>query len=116
MPRVLIPFPTWDDFLRLALDEIRVCGANSIQVTRRMMALIKSLIVALPPERHAALQHWQDLIQNTIGRTFEDDEEKREAAIADRQGLGMGNENGQQPLPRRRTMARETGRANGGTW
>ncbi len=90
--RVLIPFPTWEDFLRLALDEIRFCGANSVQVTRRMMALIKSLLAVLPAERHAALRHWERRVQGTIQRTFEDTEEKREAAVADRQGLGLGEE------------------------
>jgi uncharacterized membrane protein len=90
--RVVVPFPTWDDFLRLALDEIRFCGANSVQVTRRMMALIKSLLAVLPVERHAALRHWERRVQATILRTFEDTEEKHEAAVADRQGLGLGEE------------------------
>lgn len=90
--RLVIPFPTWDDCLRLALDEIRFCGANSVQVTRRMMALIKSLLAVLPVERHAALQHWERRVQATIMRTFEDAEEKKEAAVADRQGLGLGEE------------------------
>jgi uncharacterized membrane protein len=90
--RLVIPFPTWDDFLRLALDEIRFCGANSVQVTRRMMALIKSLLRVLPVERHAALRHWERRVQGTILRTFADAEEKQDAAVADRQGLGLGEE------------------------
>src|SRR5262245_23948873 len=85
--RLVIPFPTWDDFLLLALDEIRFCGASSVQVTRRMMALIKNLLTALPVERHAALRHWERRVQATILRTFEDAEEKKDAAVADRQGL-----------------------------
>jgi len=88
--RVVIPFPTWEDFLRLALDEIRYCGASSVQVSRRMMALIKSLVAVLPAERHAALRHWERRIQSTIERTFVDPEEKEEALMADRQGLGVG--------------------------
>jgi uncharacterized membrane protein len=90
--RAVIPFPKWEDFLRLSLDEIRYCGANSVQVTRRMMALIKTLLSVLPEERHAALQHWEKRVQATIQRTFEDREEKRDAAVADRQGLGLGDE------------------------
>jgi uncharacterized membrane protein len=90
--RLVIPFPTWDDFLRLGLDEIRYCGASSVQVTRRMMALIKNLLTILPAERHAALRHWERRVQGTIARTFEDAEEKKEAAVADRQGLGVGEE------------------------
>jgi hypothetical protein len=88
----MVPFPTWEDFLRLALDEIRYCGANSVQVTRRMMALVKSLLSVLPPERHMALRHWETRIQGTIDRTFADPEEKHDAAVPDRQGLGLGGE------------------------
>jgi len=90
--RLVVPFPTWDDFLRLALDEIRYCGASSVQVTRRMMALIKNLLTVLPGERHPALRHWERRVQATILRTFDDAEEKKEAAVADRQGLGVGEE------------------------
>ena len=90
--RLVIPFPAWDDYLRLALDEIRFCGASSVQVTRRLMALIKNLLAVLPAERHAALRHWERRVQSTILRTFEDVEEKKEASVADRQGLGLGGE------------------------
>src|SRR5208337_252851 len=30
--RLVVPYPTWDDYLRLAFDEIRYCGARSVQV------------------------------------------------------------------------------------
>lgn len=83
-------FPTWDDFLLLALDEIRYCGSSSIQVMRRMMALIKNLQAVLPPERHPGLRHWNDRVRGSISRAFDDAEEKRDAAVADRQGLGVG--------------------------
>lgn len=88
--RVVAPFPTWEDFLRLAFDEIRYCGATSVQVMRRMHALIKSLRAALPPERHAALRHWEERLGDTVERTFKDAEEQQDASVADRQGLGIG--------------------------
>ena len=50
--RLVVPHPTWEDFLRLGFDEIRFCGATSVQVMRRMRALINDLIAALPQERH----------------------------------------------------------------
>ena len=28
--RLVVPSPTWEDFLRLAFDEIRYCGARSV--------------------------------------------------------------------------------------
>jgi uncharacterized membrane protein len=90
--RLLLHFPTWEDFLRLALDEIRFCGANSVQVMRRMKALIKNLMTVLPAQRQAALRYWERRLQDTIGRTFTDAEEKQDASVADRQGLGIGDE------------------------
>ena len=48
---------------------------------RRMKALINDLAARLPQERHFALRHWEDRLQTTIARSFEDAEEKLEAAV-----------------------------------
>jgi uncharacterized membrane protein len=90
--RLVVPFPTWDDFLRLSLDEIRYCGASSVQVMRRMNALIRNLIEVSPRERHAALRRWEKRLQGTVERTFTDKDEKLDASMADRQGLGIGED------------------------
>jgi uncharacterized membrane protein len=90
--RLVAPFPTWDDFLLLSLDEIRACGATSVQVMRRMMALIRNLTEVLPPDRHEALKRWEQRLKTTIARSFADLEEKKDASVADRQGLGIGEE------------------------
>jgi uncharacterized membrane protein len=87
--RLVIPHPTWEDFLRLAFDEIRFCGATSIQVMRRMKALVSDLIDALPEERHEALKHHQKRLDSTIARSFSDPEEQLEATVEDRQELGI---------------------------
>src|SRR5215472_4291149 len=86
--RLLMNFPTWDDFLSLAFDEIRFYGATSIQVMRRMKALVHELISILPEERQPALRHWQERLQLTVARSFPDQEDKLEASADDRQGLG----------------------------
>jgi len=87
--RLVVPHPKWEDFLRLAFDEIRFCGATSVQVMRRMRAMISDLIATLPQERHAALEHHRDRLNATIARSFADEEEKLEASVEDRQGLGV---------------------------
>jgi hypothetical protein len=56
---------------------------------RRMRALISDLVAALPPERHPALEHQRERLNATIARSFVDDEEKLEASVEDRQGLGI---------------------------
>jgi uncharacterized membrane protein len=91
--RLFLPFPTWEDFLLLGLDEIRAYGATSVQVMRRVQALLSDLTSALPEERQAALRHWQERIDRTIARSFAEAEEQQDASIADRQGLGV-------PVPR----------------
>jgi uncharacterized membrane protein len=86
--RLVITFPTWDDFLCLALDEIRFYGATSIQVMRRMKAVVNELISILPEERQSALRHWQERLQFTVERSFVDQLDKLDAFAEDRQGLG----------------------------
>jgi len=86
--RLVADFPAWEDFLRLAFDEIRYYGANSVQVMRRMRAVVSEMMGVLPEERRGALQYWQDRIQSTVNRSFEDAEDKLDASTEDRQGLG----------------------------
>ena len=90
--RLVVPFPTWESFLLLALDEIRYCGSSSVQVMRRMNALVKNLDEVLPAERRSALQNWGRRLEETIDRSFDVKEEKDDASVADRQGLGVGAE------------------------
>ena len=87
--RLVIPFPAWEDFVRLALDEILFCGASSVQVMRRMNALVGDLIPVVPEERRAVLRHWQARLKTSIARSFADEHEKLNASVADRQGLGI---------------------------
>jgi uncharacterized membrane protein len=90
--RLLIVFPTWEDFLRLAFDEIRFYGAGSVQVMRRMRAALSELIAILPEERHHALRYWQQRLQSTIERSSGDTEDKLDASTEDRQGLGTSRQ------------------------
>ncbi len=86
--RLVVPFPTWDDLLRLAFDEICFYGATSVQVMRRMNALVADLSRAVPKERRPALEFWDGRLKAIIARSFVDSEERLEASKQDRQGLG----------------------------
>src|SRR5205814_622215 len=87
--RVVLPVPSWDDFLRLAFEEITAYGASSVQVMRRMNALVSELTAALPPERRTALEYWRRRLDVSIERHFVDLDERRDASTRDRQGLGV---------------------------
>lgn len=87
--RLVVSFPAWDDLLRLAFDEISFYGATSVQVMRRMNALIRDLMPTLAEERRPALTYWEARLQALIARSFASDEERSEASTEDRQGLGV---------------------------
>jgi uncharacterized membrane protein len=90
--RLVVPFPTWDDLTRLAFDEICAYGATSVQVMRRMNALVTDLRQAVPEERRPALKYWQTRLKATVARSFPDNEERMEATREDRQGLGISRQ------------------------
>jgi len=92
--RLVVPFPTWDDLLRLAFDEICSYGANSVQVMRRMNALVADLTSTVPEERRPALGYWDARLEATITRSFADGEQRMEASKEDRQGLGVPRQHG----------------------
>ena len=87
--RVIAPWPAWEDFLRLAFEEIRSYGATSVQVMRRMNALVADLTAMVPDRRRTALGYWQTRLDQTVARHFPDHEEQDAASVADRQGLGL---------------------------
>jgi uncharacterized membrane protein len=90
--RLVFPVASWDDFLVLSFDEIRYCGASSIQVMRRMRALLRDLASQVPEVRHPALSRHLERIDNGIRRTFADQDDCSDALDADRQGLGLSSE------------------------
>ena len=88
MLRLVFPVPTWEDFLDLAFSEIRACGKDSMQVVRRMNALLADLTERLPAERHAALGSQRKRLAEAIAASFPNSEDQLEASAEDREGLG----------------------------
>jgi uncharacterized membrane protein len=86
--RVIFQTPNWDDFVHLTFNEIRQYGARSIQVVRRLRAMIESLSQSLPESRLPALRQQQDLLDRTLPDFYAFPEDLALARIADSQGLG----------------------------
>jgi len=86
--RVVWRTPNWEDFVRLACVEIRTCGAENMQVARRLRAMIENLIQTLPEHRHPALRLELDLLDRSIDRLYPFPEDAAAARVADAQGLG----------------------------
>lgn len=86
--RVVFPTPNWQDFVQLAVSEIRLYGANNFQISRRLRAMIQNLRESLPENRHPALQRELDLLDRTLEKLHTFPEDLELARQADFQGLG----------------------------
>ncbi len=80
--------PNWEDFVRLAITEIRLFGGNSIQIARRLRAMLENLIQILPEQRRAVLQQELILLHKTAQHFYPDPEDRALAEVSDRQGVG----------------------------
>jgi uncharacterized membrane protein len=86
--RLIYRTPDWPDFVRLAVTEIRQFGGSSIQIARRLRAMLEDLIRALPVERAEPLQMELKLLKKSAERYFHDPEDRALAEESDAQGVG----------------------------
>ncbi|MGI9556898.1 MAG: DUF2254 domain-containing protein [Solirubrobacterales bacterium] len=86
--RLHYPAPSWEDYLSVALDETRQYGEGSVQVARRMYALLHDLRNAVPAYRRPAIEPRLVLMRASVRRGFSDDHDRYSASTADRQGIG----------------------------
>ena len=86
--RLIYRTPNWKDFVLLAVSEIRQYGAGSVQIMRRLRAMLETLIAVLPPKRASLLQEQLDLVQVAVEHSFSDPRDRVHAEVADSQGLG----------------------------
>src|SRR5262249_57494154 len=94
--RVVYPAPTWEALLALALDETMQYGASSLQVARRLRALLSDLLEVTPDQRRAPVQSRLDALDRAVASAFPD-VGRPEALRPDRQGLGSPNPSVPQP-------------------
>jgi len=86
--RLVYGTPNWPDFVALAVDEIRHFGAGSLQVIRRLRAMLERLCESVPEPRRPPLRAELALLGKAVQRTFVDEEDRRRAMEADYQGIG----------------------------
>ena len=86
--RLRFPTPSWEDYLSLALYETRHFGEGSVQITRRLRALLEDLHESVPPTRRVAIDAELALVEASAVRGFADGVDQLAAAARDRQGLG----------------------------
>ena len=78
----------WEDFLGLGVTEIREYGRDSIQVMRRMRAMLERLSDEVLPERRAEVHAEIKRLDATVAQSFKGSIDQDRASVADRQGIG----------------------------
>jgi uncharacterized membrane protein len=86
--RLIYRTPDWEDFVLLGTTEIRHYGRDSIQVQRRLRAMLEDLVETLPPRRHSILHKELALLGTSLKRAFPDLDDQELAESGDLQGIG----------------------------
>jgi uncharacterized membrane protein len=86
--RLIYRTPDWQDFVHLAVTEIRHFGSESIQIARRLRAMLDNLIQTLPEPRVALLRQEMTLLQRSAERVFSEPADRALAEVGDLQGVG----------------------------
>ena len=88
--RLTVGSITWEGYVRLAFDELRIAGASTPQAPRRLRAraALEDLKAVAPPGRQPALDRQLGLLEAAVRRQFQDDEDVDAACTADQQGIG----------------------------
>jgi uncharacterized membrane protein len=96
---VLVSARRWEEFLSLGVTEIREYGASSVQVMRRLRAVLEELRESVLPDRRAAVEAELARLHATVDRGFGGTVDLELAGVPDRQGIGGP------PEPSRQTRA-----------
>jgi uncharacterized membrane protein len=88
--RLVVPVLDWDGYVRLAFDEVRLAGAGSPQVARRLLAALDDLTRVVPADRLPALDRQRELLGAQAQDQYADVRDTAAALVPDAQGIGSG--------------------------
>jgi uncharacterized membrane protein len=89
-PRVVVPGRGWEEYLELGLTEAREYGVGSLQVCRRLRALLDGLLAGVPDVRRPAVRRQLALLDDAVDREYPEGFRRTLARTGDRQGIGGG--------------------------
>ena len=87
------------------MTEVRQFGGTSIQIARRLRAMLQDLIQTLPEDRAAVLRLELNLLDRSAKRFFVEAEDRARADVSDFQGVG-----GRQAMNDKRMVVRPAGK------
>jgi uncharacterized membrane protein len=88
--RLLVKTMSWEDYVHLAFVEIRMAGAGSPQVSRRLVAALTDLRRVALPERTDVLDEQLGLLRAATIQAMDDERDVRLALDPDGEGFGAG--------------------------
>ena len=86
--RLTVPSMSWEAYVSLAVEEIRLAGAGSPQVTRKLKASLLDLRAVAPPERRAVIDHQLKLLATSTRVALDDEWDIEFALTPDAKGIG----------------------------
>ncbi len=87
-PGLVVRTRRWEDVVELAFTEIRQYGGSSVQVVRRLRALLQDLHERVRPEHRQAVEDELARLDATVAEQWSDSVDLDLASTADGQGIG----------------------------
>jgi uncharacterized membrane protein len=88
LAQVVVRTRGWQDILALGITEIREYGGSSIQVVRRLRAMLEELREGVLPEHRPAVEDEIARLDATLMEQWSESVDLDRARLADRQGIG----------------------------
>lgn len=85
---VVMPVRRWEDYLTLGVTEIREYGGNSVQVMRRLRAMLEELQSSVSEERRGAVEQELARLDRAVADHWGESADLDLAGTSDRQGIG----------------------------
>jgi len=92
--RLTIPVMDWNAYVHLAFDEIRIAGAQSPQISSRLVAALNDLLEVAPPDRRPVVAEQLELLRERVDDVPQDERERIFALSPDAQSIGVAAGNG----------------------
>ena len=86
--RLTVPSMSWEAYVSLAVEEIRLAGAGSPQVTRKLKASLLELRAIAPPERRAVIDQQLKLLAASTRAALDEEWDIEFALTPDAKGIG----------------------------
>jgi uncharacterized membrane protein len=86
--RLTVPSMSWEAYVSLATEEIRLAGAGSPQVTRKLKASLLEIREVAPPERRPVIDHQLKLLESSTRVAIDDEWDIDFALTPDAKGIG----------------------------